>query len=202
MSSFLTAEVPAVSPLGVAAIVELGRCFLAPLAPEALSVPKPLDVLTLVDTRLPKFGIHICPASRQEIGDRDGATDLDGTGEITILISEEVWEELELDAPRSHYARSTVCHELGHAIIHVPALRRRLQLTNVLARTQRAKLRAYEDPEWQAWMFCGAILIPSVTLQALQSENAKLTPELVSQTYEVSSSMARQHLKRLKLLAE
>ena len=143
MSSFLDEEVPPVNPLGVAAIEELGRCFLEQLAPEMLVKPQPLNVLDLVDTRLPKFGIHVCPASRQELGNRDGATDPKGDGEITILVAENVWDEIELPTPKSHYARSTVCHEIGHAVMHVPVLRRRLLLSDLLARTKRVKLRAY-----------------------------------------------------------
>lgn len=41
MISFLDEEVPPVRPLGVAAIEELGRCFLDQLAPEALVIPRP-----------------------------------------------------------------------------------------------------------------------------------------------------------------
>jgi AcrR family transcriptional regulator len=198
MSSFLEEEVPPVNPLGVAAIEELGRCFLDQLAPEMLTKPQPLSVLDLVDTRLPKFGIQVCPATREEIGNRDGATDPNGDAEVTILVSEEVWDKLELAAPRCHYARTTVCHEIGHAILHVPVLRRRLLLSDALARTQRAKLRAYEDPEWQAWAFAGAILMPSITLRMLQAEHNGLTPELISSAFEVSANMALSHLRRLK----
>lgn len=198
MSSFLDEEVPPVNPLGVAAIEELGRCFLDQLAPEMLATPQPLNVLELVDTRLPKFGIHVCPASREEIGYRDGATDPRGDGEITILVTEEVWEALESAAPNSYYARTTVCHEIGHAILHVPVLRRRLLHNDVLARTQRVKLKAYEDPEWQAWAFAGTVLMPRLTLQMLQAERTLLTPEAVSDTFEVSAKMAQSHLRRLK----
>ena len=199
MSSFLDEEVPPVNPLGVAAIEELGRCFLGQLAPEMLVTPQPLNVLGLVDTRLPKFGIHVCPASREEIGNRDGATDPSGDGEIAILVTEEVWEALESAAPKSHYARTTVCHEIGHAILHVPVLRRRLLLNNdVLARTQRSNLKPYEDPEWQAWAFAGTVLMPSVTLRMVQAECKLLTPEIVSDTFEVSAKMAQSHLRRLK----
>lgn len=198
MGSFLDEEVPPVNPLSMAAIEELGRCFLQQLAPEVLDEAQPLNVLDLVDTRLPEFGIHVCPASREEIGNRDGATDPRGDGEITILVSENVWDELELPAPRSHYARSTVGHELGHAVLHVPVLRRRLLLSDVLARTQRANLRAYEDPEWQAWAFAGAILIPSSTLRMLEVQHGRISPDLVSTTFEVSTSMAQSHLRRLK----
>lgn len=200
MSSFLEEEVPPVNPLGVAAIEELGRCFLDQLAPEMLTKPQPLNVLDLVDTRLPKFGIHVCPATREEIGYRDGATDPRGDGEITILVTEEVWEALELAAPKSYYARSTVCHEIGHAILHVPVLRRRLLLNDVLARTQRANLKPYEDPEWQAWAFAGTILMPSATLRILHAMHKLLTPEVVSDSFEVSTKMAESHLRRLKWL--
>jgi hypothetical protein len=201
MSNFLDEEVPPVAPLSVAAIGELGRCFLEQLAPEVLILPQPLDVLDIAENRLQRFGIHVCPASREEIGDRDGATDPQGSGEITILVSEEVWDALGENAPRSHYARSTVCHEIGHALIHVPVLRKRMLLSNVLARARRRDLRAYNDPEWQAWAFAGAILMPTTTLSMLQHQHGQLSAELVSQTYAVSWAMAFKHLKRLKLLS-
>lgn len=198
MSTFLEEEVPPVRPLGVAAIEELGRCFLEQLAPTALLVPGPLNVVELVDCTLPQFGVHVYPASREELGDRAGATDPKGNGEINILVAEDVWDRLDCDPPSSHYARTTVCHEIGHAVLHVPVLRRRLQLTNVLARTQRGNLRAYEDPEWQAWAFAGAILIPSVTLRMLTASNPALDVALVSATFQVSTGMATSHLRRLK----
>lgn len=198
MSDFLEEEVPPVNPLSVAAIEELGRCFLEQLSPETLKAPRPLDVLRLADDQLPQFGVHVYPASRAELGNRDGATDPRGDGEVVVLIAEGVWEQLELPPPKSFYARTTVCHEIGHAVLHVPLLRRRLLLTNVLARTQRGRLRAYEDPEWQAWAFAGAILMPSVTLRMLQASGLGLTSELLSTRYEVSTQMAANHLRRLK----
>lgn len=198
MSSFLDEEVPPVRPLGVSAIEELGRCFLEQLSPESLTKPQPLNVLHLVDIRLPSFGIHVCPASHEEIGNRAGATDPKGNGEISILVSEEVWDALEQPPPKSHYAKTTVCHEIGHAVLHVPALRRRLLLEDALSRVQRRTLRAYEDPEWQAWMFAGAVLMPSLALRILQEQHNLLTPELVGHTFGVSDSMAQKHVRRLK----
>lgn len=198
MSSLLDEEVPPVNPLGMAVIEELGRCFLEQFSPETLVCPRALDVLRLVDELMPEFGIHVYPASRAEIGDRAGATDPKGNGEIAILVAETVWDQLELPPPRNYYARTTVCHEIGHAILHVPILRRRLLISDVLARTQRSRLRAYEDPEWQAWAFAGTILMPSVTLQMLGAQGARLTPSAVSAKYEVSAQMAASHLRRLK----
>jgi len=201
MSDFLEEEVPPVNPLSIAVIEEVGRCFLEQLAPEMLQLPQPLDVLDLVDTRLPRFGIHVCPATRAEIGDRAGATDPKGDSEVTILVSESVWDKLEEPAPISHYAKTTVCHEIGHAILHVPILRRRLFRTNVLARVQRGSIPAYEDPEWQAWTFAGTILMPRVALRMLQKEHPLLTPELVASIFGVSTDMARSHLRKMKWLS-
>ena len=81
---------------------------------------------------------------------------------------------------------------------HVPVLRRRLMITDVLARTQRGRLRAYEDPEWQAWAFAGAILMPTSTLRMLQGQRASLAHNEVSRTYEVSVQMVTSHLKKLE----
>jgi hypothetical protein len=198
MASFLEEEVPPVNPLSVSVIEEVGRCFLEQLAPGTLLHPMPLDVLDLVDNILPNFGVHCYPATPAEIGNRAGATDPRGDSEIIILVSESVWDALESDAPRSHYARTTVCHEIGHAILHVPLLRRRLLATDVLARTQRSNLRPYLDPEWQAWAFAGAILMPSATLRMLQVRHGGLPASLVASTYHVSEQMAQSHLRKLK----
>lgn len=198
MTDFLSEEVPPVRPLSVAAIEELGSCFLEQLAPEVLAKPQALNVCKLIDTVLPHFGIHVAPASREELGNRAGATDPKGDDEINILVSESVWNNLDESAPICYFARTTVCHEIGHAVLHVPVLRRRLLQTDSLARTQRGKLRAYEDPEWQAWAFAGSILIPSPTLKKLSDKNDGLTLESVSETYDVSQQMARSHINRLK----
>lgn len=198
MSDFLDEEVPPVRPLGMVAIEEVGRCFLEYLAPEVLTHPQSLHVADLIDTRLPDYGIHVCPASREELGDRAGATDPQGDGEIDILIQDELWEKLDQPGPTSYYAKTTVCHEIGHAVLHVPVLRRRLIHTEFLARVQRRSLKAYEDPEWQAWAFAGAILMPSPTLRLLEAQHKRLTPELISEVYDVSHQMAKSHLRRLK----
>ena len=198
MSSFLVEEVPPVRPLSIAAIEELGRCFLEQLMPNVLARPQSLDVAQLSDEVLPQYGIHTIPASAEELGDRAGATDPRGNSDVNILVSEEVWDGLVEPAPRCHFARSTVCHEIGHAVLHVPTLRRRMLVESTLNRVQRQKLKAYRDPEWQAWMFAGSILMPSSTLKMLVNDAGTLSLTQVSEVFDVSEAMARNHLKRLK----
>lgn len=198
MSSFLEEEVPPVRPTSVAALEELGRCFLAQLLPNTLERPQSLDVAQLSELILPRFKIHTIPASVEELGNRAGATDPKGDSDINILINEEVWDDLLEPAPGCYFARSTICHEIGHAVLHVPALRRRVLMTNTLNRVQRRQLKAYEDPEWQAWMFAGSILMPSTTLKMMIGNSGSLSISEVSEIYEVSEAMTRSHLRRLK----
>lgn len=200
MSSFLDEEVPPVRPLSIGAIEELARVVLAQLAPEMLLAPRALDVLHLVDQELPRHGIHVLPASREELGDRHGATDPSGADDddVDILVDEDTWAQLEAGGPGAYHARTTVCHEIGHALLHVPILRRRLLLTNGLARVRRGALKAYEDPEWQAWTFTGAILMPRTTIAMVAGSDVALTPETLSTTYEVSVKMARARLKQIR----
>jgi hypothetical protein len=198
MSSFLEEEVPPVRPLSVAAIEELGRCFLDQLSPDSLGSPKPLDVAKLSEVILPQFGIHTIPASAEELGNRAGATDPKGDGDVNILVNEEVWDDLVEPPPQCYFARSTVCHEIGHAVLHVPTLRRHMLVADTLNRVQRRRLKAYEDPEWQAWMFAGSILMPSSTLRMMMNEAEMLSLSEVSEVYDVSEPMANSHLRRLK----
>jgi len=59
-------------------------------------------------------------------------------------------------------------------------------------------LKAYEDPEWQAWMFAGSILMPSSTLRMMMNDAGMLSLSEVSKAYDVSEPMANSHLQRLK----
>lgn len=199
MSNFLDEEVPPVNPLGVEAIQELAECFLEQLAPRMLKRPEPLDVLNLADLELPKFGIHTVPACREELGNRDGATDPRGKDQINILIFDEVWENLPLENQLAYYPRSTVCHEIAHAVLHVPVLRRRMLLdpNAVLSRTMRRNLAPYEDPEWQAWMFAGEILMPKIALNKLEEKGVAITAKNLSEAFLVSVAFAEKHLKRV-----
>ena len=99
MGNFLDEEVPPVNPLSMGAIEELGRCFLEQFSPDTLKAPQPLDVLGLIDNQLPRFGVNVYPASREEIGNLDGATDPKGAGEIVILIEEGVWGAARVPGP-------------------------------------------------------------------------------------------------------
>lgn len=148
---FLDERVFTMPAVSMRALEMLGEEILSRLAPETLREPTPLDVLDLVDRGLQEVGIHVYPASAEEIGPREGATDPSGTGDVVILIHEDTWDDLLTGGRRAYRARATVIHEVSHAIVHVPVVRRRMRSPNrdlLLSRVRRGEIRSYTDPEW------------------------------------------------------
>jgi hypothetical protein len=198
MSDLLTEFVFVVPPVSMAAIEVVGEELLKQFQPSALQRPEPVDILQWVDQFLPKYGIHVSPASVEELGDLAGATDPTGEDEIDILIAEEVWEGLLHGGRRANFARATIAHEIGHAVLHVPVIRRRLsspQRRAMLARTERGRIKAFTDPEWQAWALAGCILMPRRTIEMI----AAISASAMASIYQVSEAMAHSHLKRLRI---
>jgi hypothetical protein len=198
MSDLLTESVFVVPALSMAAIEAVGEEILTQFQPSALLRPEPVDLLEWVDRQLPRYGIHVSPASFEELGELAGATDPTGEDEIDILIGEEVWEGLLHGGRRANFARATVAHELSHAVLHVPVIRRRLnspQRAAMLARTERGRIKAFTDPEWQAWALAGCILMPRCTIAMLGAISASAMASI----YQVSEAMAHSHLKRLRI---
>jgi len=186
-------------PMSTAAIEEVGLAVVRELHPEALERPMALDVLYLVDQVLPQYGIHVYPADPAELQQEEGLTNPAGDGEIEILIREEYWTNLTLGGRRANRAKATVLHEFGHAVLHVPVIRRRRVHPNaelLLRRVPAGAIKPFRNPEWQAWTFAGAVAMPRTTLKMLDD----LSPEVVAETYQVSEDFARGHLRRLKLL--
>jgi Zn-dependent peptidase ImmA (M78 family) len=74
-----------------------------------------------------------------------------------------------MEDPHSRqFLHSTMGHEVAHAIYHVPILRKfgREQVFEQKTKDgevrlyRRDDLKPYEDPEWQAWRFAAAVLMP------------------------------------------
>lgn len=196
--TFLDELVVAMPPIRMATIEMLAETFLAGYAPEVLERPAALDVKVLIETKFQEDGIHVVPASYEELGDRHGATDPTGKREINILLSEQLWNDLFFQGHRERMARSTVMHEFSHALLHVQIMRRRLTTAgrqHLLSRQARGTLPAYCDPEWQAWALCGALMMPKRTL--LMIADRPLAE--IAAIYQVSEPFVTQRAKRLRL---
>ena len=170
------------------------------ISPEALTKPTRVDLAAVVDGALERFGVFFAPAFSDRLEDRAAITIADGDekSDIDILISHELWSAIRAAGREANMARATVAHELAHAILHVPSLRKsmnRLPEKSGLSRMRRGDLKPFEDPEWQAWALAGCILMPRTTLETLAGHSL----QFVADTYGVSVAMLRSHLKRLKL---
>lgn len=184
-------------PVRISDLEELGTRFLEVFAPSVLSQPSPLNVLELVDSVLPSQGLKFYSASEVELAEEFGATDFSGPpdSEIIILLREQLFDDLEAPAPRSHFARVTAIHEASHGILHVPVLRRRIAAGHHLQRLDARVLKVYEQSEWQAFCLAGTILAPRATIAMVE----KPTVRKLSDIYEVSTDFMVRHLRRLKL---
>lgn len=204
MSSFLGEMVFSMPPVSMAALEVLAEQVLLAVAPEMLARPMSLDVLELVDHTLPKvLGIHVTPVHEDEISGMYGATDpkQHGGTEIDVLIRKEVWTRLLEGGKRANHARATVIHEVSHAVLHVPIIRRRMRSPNkelLLARYERQDLPAYREPEWQAWALAGSILMPRKALMMLRPRSFTDMAEV----FGVSEQFTKQHARRLKFSFE
>jgi hypothetical protein len=200
MSNLLDELVFRVQPVSMAMLEWLGEQVLTVLTPGVLDRPMSLDVLRLVDHELQSHGIDVVPASSTELGPREAATDIGSDGRIMILLNERQFDDLTSDGPAAYRSRATTIHELSHAILHMPAIRqwRQMRQTNyAFNRLRRRDLRAYEDPEWQAWALAGCILMPRRTIMMIEPR----TLSHLSRVYKVSEDMVRSHLRRLRIEA-
>jgi hypothetical protein len=198
VTDFLDEQVFDMPAMSMAKIERLGEVLLKTLAPETLRQPMPLDLVRMIDKVLPQYDIHVYPAEQAELGSREAATDPEGKSEIIILVEEEAWKNLYRGGARANRARATVSHEISHAILHVPVIRKRLKSERkdfLLARVKRSDLPPYRDPEWQAWALAGCLLMPRLTIEMLDDQS----PFNIAEVYAVSSDFARSHCKRLRL---
>lgn len=116
---------------------------------------------------------------------------------IEILASPETYGWLENGHPRGGFF---VAHELGHCLLHTDQLVRLAQMP----KEQQAALHrggeeagheAYQDTEWQANAFAGALLMPARGLQILEQQHGELSEDIVTEYFHVSSEAAGYRLE-------
>jgi len=197
MSEFCEERVPIVPGLSTAECVSIGEQLTALFQPEAFHLPQPIDLTKIMDQILPKYNISVYPVGNHELPDQEAKT-IYVNNEIQILLRQEFYDQLFLSNRMANRARATLAHEIIHAIIHLPYLRRvsqNGQQTIYLNRYSRSEIPPYQDPEWQAWSIAGSMLIPLVHLrQLLPNKNI----QEVADIFCVSSKYLNKHIKRLR----
>lgn len=98
--------------------------------------------LVLGDPDNPEFNFEI--VEPWEMEDMYGTTN---TGTNTMKIRSDVYERAVEGVPRDRF---TLCHELGHYLLHRPEV----------MSYARGSIPRYKDPEWQANTFAGELMAP------------------------------------------
>ncbi len=134
-------EQVAVTPMSRKNIREIARVFReASGLEDVLYFP----IVQFIEWILPKLGLDFEIIAVNEMGNAYGVTH---TGIRIMKIREDVYNGAVLGNPRDRF---TLCHELGHFILHGPD---RVSFA-------RGEVPAYMQPEWQANAFAGELMAP------------------------------------------
>lgn len=103
------------------------------------------------------------------------------------------------------FVRSTIAHEVYHAMIHVPEFRKKRAILKSINDNQHASLCLYRqedvpifmNPEWQAFRFGGALLMPAAPFKAAIKNGAGVRD--LSDLFKVNPANVRSRAKALKL---
>ncbi len=185
----------AVRPRSTAHIALAAEAFLARCEPTHLTSGNALNLAELVDRSLQRERILVYPASEKELPDAEAETRA-GDGEwLLILMREEFYAALFDRSSNTVRARSTLGHELGHAVLHAAEVRagRLRPHSFALRRAPRHQLKPFRDSEWQAHSFAGALLLPRPALARCGITDERALAEL----FDVSEAFVRSHLKRI-----
>lgn len=101
-------------------------------------------------------GFSFEPWEKEEMGDNHGLTI---PSENKIVLREDVYEGMCRGVGRDRF---TAAHEIGHYLMH-----RHVPIR--FHRAGGAGLKAYEDSEWQANRFAGALLMPEERMKECRS---------------------------------
>lgn len=163
-------QVPIIHRTSWSRIDKEATSILDVLQPRALSGEEAVSIDSIFEFDLPDIMLE-----RYGISLRTGVTDLSkyGHGEILLgitdakaglcLIDKSVYETT--DPVQLRRGRATMAHEMYHCLCHVPRARTFTSRSNssfvdAFPRCQKNQLKAYEDPEKQAWKFAQMLMMP------------------------------------------
>jgi len=188
------------SPMSGKQIDQLAAYYIAYYQPEVLKRPAPFDVHRFVDTKLEDL-TGVAPVYSRELPPEIyGLTD---SSENRL----EIQEALAEDPFQEKFFRSTLAHESGHCIIHVPQLRKinRVQVFRQGKEESSGRVQLYRkddiplycNPEWQAFRFAGALLVPEGPLRTMLADGASNSE--IASTFNIHLPFLRSRMKALKL---
>ena len=185
------------SPMKSAEIDNIAFGIITNYQPEALERPQQFDIERFYENALENVaGVR---PDYQNLGlPVHGYTDSDH--KISVVDS-----ALADDPAQLNRFRATVAHEVGHAILHVDQFRKRKEMLKFVHDCEDVSLRMYREdeippymnPEWQAWRFAKALLMPEKTFRMAHASGMNI--HQLAATFGVSADFARQRLRDLRL---
>jgi Zn-dependent peptidase ImmA (M78 family) len=125
---------------------------------------------------------------------------------MQCIICSNLAEEAKNNDTSRRILRATQAHEIGHCFLHVSEFREarsnlRFQHDDKQASLQlhkQSEIKVYRNPEWQAWRFAGALLMPEGCIRA--AVNNKWTLQMMSRGFDVNPAFVKVRLSDLKIL--
>lgn len=180
-------------------IDELALSVVRKFQPQMLEQLQAFDVERFFELEVPVFtGIN---TDYQRLG--LGVHAYTDISEMKCVVSVDLMNN-ETQRPFLH---STLAHEIGHCHMHVREfLRRKTEAKFVhdgahgLRLYRQESLRTYENPEWQAWRYAGALMMPAQSISIAIADG--LTVGDMARMFGVHQPFVRTRLRALGLEAE
>lgn len=182
------------------AIIDLdAQMLIMRIQPDALKRPSSFDIESFFDLDLKKLTGIDSDYRELPVGIH-GFTDSD---KKECVVSARLMEGNS--KPDIYFARSTMAHEIGHAIMHVPEFRLKKAILKSIHDKDHASLRMYrqsdiplfQNPEWQAWRYAGALLMPAITFKKLVNDGVSAGE--MANIFEVNPAFVQTRARALKI---
>lgn len=111
-------------------------------------------IVQFIEWVLGEMGVELEIVEPYEMEETYGTTN---TAKNLIRIRSDVYDRAAQGSPRDRF---TLCHEVGHYLLHQPKF----------ISYARGKVPAYKDPEWQANTFAAELMAPRDLIQHLTVE--------------------------------
>jgi len=193
-------QIPRVAPRTISEIESLAEAVVRQYQPLALEQLIPFDVEEFFECELESLtGIStdMCVLPKG----LDGYTD---PGMRVCVISSLLYDNAD-DLVTRRRLRSTIAHEIGHCLLHVPDASQPdvpngrfendgscpIELYNP------EDLKAFENPEWQAWRFASALLMPQACFR--RAVSVGWTMKMIQNAFGVNPSFVESRKKQLSI---
>lgn len=108
------------------------------------------------------------------------------------------------DEGKRRKLRATQAHEIGHYYLHAEDMRigsaTQARFLNdersSLVRYRPEDIKAYENPEWQAWRFASALLMPEACFR--RAVELRWTRRIITRVFDVNPSFVDVRLRELR----